>query len=105
MVRAKLFGRGDMTEDLPATGATDIDELREDIEKLVLLEEVAERRQQMIEERIARAVKAGLSRERIRAELNLSEESLRRVLEQDPPELPERLGISEETAEDLRQTD
>lgn len=92
-----------MTEGLPATGSAEIDELREDIEKLVLLEEVAERRQQMIEERIARAVAAGLDAERIRDELKLSEESLRRMLERDPPELAERLGISRESAENLRE--
>jgi orotate phosphoribosyltransferase-like protein len=94
-----------MTDDFPTTNPAEIDELREDIEKLVLLEEVAARRQQMIEERIARAIEAGLTAERIRDELNLSKETLRRVLHQDPPELAERLGISRETAENLRQTD
>jgi hypothetical protein len=96
---------GDMAEDVPTPGRLEIDELREDIEKLVLLEEVAERRQQRIEERIDRAIEAGLSPEQIRAELNLSKDSLHRMLEQDPPELAERLGISEETAENLSQTE
>jgi hypothetical protein len=94
-----------MAEDVPTPGRLEIDELREDIEKLVLLEEVAERRQQRIEERIDRAIEAGLSPEQIRAELNLSKDSLHRMLEQDPPELAERLGISEETAENLSQTE
>jgi hypothetical protein len=79
----------------------DLDLLRDDIEKLVLLEEVAERRQQLIEKRLDEALEAGVSAETIRSELNLSKESLRRLLEQDPPELTERLGISEETAENL----
>jgi hypothetical protein len=85
------------------TGAepVDIDLLREDIEKLVLLEEVAERRQQLIERRLEEAVAAGMSADRIRSELNLSRESIRRLLTDDPPKLAERLGISEETAEDL----
>jgi hypothetical protein len=94
-----------MVEEASTPGAGELDELRDDIEKLVLLEEVAERRQRMIEERIGRAVEAGVSAERIRAELNLSRESLRRLLQHDPPELAERLGLSEETAESLRQTD
>jgi hypothetical protein len=80
---------------------TGIDGLREDLEKLVLLEEVAERRQQLIEERLERAVASGLSVERIRSELKLSKESMRRLLDDDPPELAERLGISEQTAEVL----
>jgi hypothetical protein len=94
-----------MVEDAPTPNAAEIDELREDIEKLVLLEEVAERRQQMIEERIERALEAGLTPERIREELNLSKESLRRLVEKNPPELAERLGISQETAENLRSSD
>ena len=78
-----------------------IDLLREDIEKLVLLEEVAERRQQLIEQRLDEAIESGISAETIRGELKLSKESLRRLLEQDPPELAERLGISQETVENL----
>jgi dihydropteroate synthase len=87
----------------PEGRAKDIALLREEIEKLVLLEEVAERRQQMIEERLERAIQAGLSREQIRNELGLSKESIRRLLDQKTPDLAERLGISEETAENLSQ--
>jgi CRISPR/Cas system CSM-associated protein Csm2 small subunit len=94
-----------MADDTTMPGSVEIDQLREDIEKLVLLEEVAERRQQMIEERIGRAIETGMSAERIRNELSLSKESIRRLLDQDPPELAERLGLSQETAEELRQTD
>jgi hypothetical protein len=78
-----------------------IDLLREDIEKLVLLEEVAERRQKLIEERLDEALQSGISAETIRSELKLSQESLERLLEKDPPELAERLGISQKTAENL----
>jgi DNA-binding transcriptional regulator YiaG len=78
-----------------------LDLLREDIEKLVLLEEVAERRQKMIEERLDQALESGIDAETIRNELKLSKESLRRLLEKDPPELAERLGISEETVDNL----
>ena len=46
--------------------ALDIDLLREEIEKLVLLEEVAERRQQMIEKQLDEATQAGISPETIR---------------------------------------
>jgi hypothetical protein len=81
----------------------DIALLREEIEKLVLLEEVAERRQQMIEEQLERATQAGLTPEQIRKELGLSKESIRRLLDQKTPDLAERLGISEETAENLAQ--
>lgn len=79
----------------------DISLLREEIEKLVLLEEVAERRQKMIQEQLDLATKAGLSPEEIRDELGLSKESIRRLLDQKTPDLAERLGISRETAENL----
>jgi biotin operon repressor len=82
----------------------DISLLREEIEKLVLLEEVAERRQKMIEEQLDLATKAGLSAEEIRHELGLSKESIRRLLDQKTPDLAERLGISEETAENLSES-
>ena len=82
---------------------TDIDQLREEIEKLVLLEEVAERRQQMIEEQLERAIQAGLTPEQIRDQLGLSKESVRKLLDQKTPDLAERLGISEETAANLSQ--
>lgn len=80
---------------------THLDLLREDIEKLVLLEEVAERRQKLIEDRLDQALESGINAETIRKELKLSKESLRRLLEKDPPELAERLGISEETVDNL----
>jgi DNA-binding XRE family transcriptional regulator len=82
---------------------TNIDLLREEIEKLVLLEEVAERRQQMIEEQLQRAMDAGLTQEQIRDELGLSKESVRKLLDLKTPDLAQRLGISEETAENLAQ--
>ena len=83
--------------------ALDIDALREEIEKLVLLEQVAERRQQMIEQRLDEATQAGITPETIRNELGLSKDSMRRLLDQKTPDLAERLGISEETAENLAQ--
>ena len=82
----------------------DISLLREEIEKLVLLEEVAERRQKMIEEQLDLATKAGLSAEEIRSELGLSKESIRRLLDQKTPDLAERLGISRESAENLSES-
>jgi hypothetical protein len=81
----------------------DIDALREEIEKLVLLEEVAERRQQTIERKLEEATEAGIAPETIRNELGLSKESMRRLLDQKTPDLAERLGISEETAGNLAQ--
>jgi hypothetical protein len=83
--------------------AADIALLREEIEKLVLLEEVAERRQQMIEEQLERAIQGGLTPGQIRDELGLSKESIRKLLDQKTPDLAERLGISEESAENLSQ--
>jgi hypothetical protein len=83
--------------------AMDIDLLREEIEKLVLLEEVAERRQQMIEKQLEAATEAGLSAETIREQLGLSKESIQRLLDQKTPDLAERLGISQESAENLAQ--
>ena len=79
----------------------DLDLLREEIEKLVLLEEVAERRQHLVEKRLDDALEAGISPEQIRGELKLSKESLERLLRADPPTLADRLGISEHTAENL----
>ena len=79
----------------------DLDALREEIEKLVLLEEVAERRQQLIEQQLEEAVSEGLTQETIRKELKLSKESVQRLLDQKTPDLAERLGISQQTADDL----
>ena len=81
----------------------DIDLLREEIEKLVLLEEVAERRQQMIEKQLDEATQAGITPETIREKLGLSKDSIRKLLDQRTPDLATRLGISEETAENLGQ--
>lgn len=86
-----------------ARGGIDLDRLREDIERLVLLEEVAERRQQMIEGRLEEAIASGMTADQIRKELNLSKESVKRLLHEDPPDLAERLGISQETAENLKE--
>jgi hypothetical protein len=81
----------------------DLDRLREDIERLLLLEEVAERRQAMIEGRLEEAIASGMTADQIRRELNLSKESVKRLLNEDPPDLAERLGISEETADNLKE--
>jgi hypothetical protein len=78
-----------------------LDALREEIEKLVLLEEVAERRQQMIERQLEEAIGEGITQETIRKELKLSKESVQRLLDQKTPDLAERLGISQQTANDL----
>jgi gas vesicle protein len=83
--------------------AMDIDLLREEIEKLVLLEEVAERRQQMIEKQLDEATESGISAETIRQQLGLSKESIQKLLDQKTPDLAERLGISQESAENLAQ--
>ena len=79
----------------------DLDALREEIEKLVLLEEVAERRQQLIEQQLEEAISEGLTQETIRKELKLSKESVQRLLDQKTPDLADRLGISQQTADDL----
>ena len=79
----------------------DLDALREEIEKLVLLEEVAERRQQLIERQLEEAIGEGITQETIRKELRLSKESIQRLLDQKTPDLAERLGISQQTAKDL----
>ena len=84
-----------------ADAGVDLDGLRQEIEKLILLEQVAERRQQLIEERLDRAIEQGMSADEIRAELGLSEESIQKLLREDPPTLAERLGISKQTAENL----
>jgi DNA-binding XRE family transcriptional regulator len=81
--------------------AADLDDLRQEIEKLILLEQVAERRQQLIEERLDRAIEKGMTADRIRSELGLSKESIEKLLNQDPPKLAERLGISKQTVENL----
>ena len=83
--------------------AMDIDLLREEIEKLVLLEEVAERRQQMIEKQLNEATQSWISPETIREQLGLSKESMQKLLDQKTPDLAERLGISQESAGNLAQ--
>ena len=83
--------------------AMDIDLLREEIEKLVLLEEVAERRQELIEKQLDEATQSGISQETIREQLGLSKESIQKLLDQKIPDLAERLGISQESAENLAQ--
>jgi hypothetical protein len=83
--------------------AMDIDLLREEIEKLILLEEVAERRQEMIEKQLDEATESGISAETIRRQLGLSKESIQKLLDQKTPDLAERLGISQETADNLAQ--
>ena len=80
---------------------SEIQLLREELEKLVLLEEVAERRQEMIEERLAAVVAAGVSREQLRDELDLSAESFDKLVSLDAPPVAERLGVSEESVESL----
>ena len=84
-----------------ADAGVDLDDLRQEIEKLILLEQVAERRQQLIEERLDRAIEQGMSADQIRAELGLSGESIEKLLREDPPTLADRLGISKQTAENL----
>jgi predicted transcriptional regulator len=81
----------------------DIEILREEIEKLVLLEEVAERRQQLIEKALDEAISEGMSQEAIRKELGLSKESIKKLLDSHTPDLAERLDISDGTAENLAQ--
>jgi hypothetical protein len=81
---------------------TDVDDLREDLEKLVMIEEVAERRQEIIEKRLAKALDSGIAPDQLRSELGLSKESLNRLVDEDAPSVPERLGVSAQTAENLR---
>lgn len=80
---------------------TDVDDLREDLEKLVMIEEVAERRQEIIEKRLAKALDGGITPDRLRSELGLSMESLNRLVDEDAPSVAERLGVSAQTAENL----
>jgi hypothetical protein len=80
---------------------TDVDDLREDLEKLVMIEEVAERRQEIIEKRLAKALDGGITPDQLRSGLGLSKESLNRLVDEDAPSVPERLGVSAQTAENL----
>ena len=67
-------------------------ELREDLERLLLLQKVAAHRQEAVERRLDEALEAGLTPEQLRTELDLSPESARQLLELDPA-LAERIGI------------
>ena len=62
---------------------TNVDDLREDLEKLVMIEEVAERRQEIIEKRLAKALDGGITPNQLRSELGLSKESLNRLVDED----------------------
>ena len=81
-----------------------ISELREDLERLVLLEQVAASRQEAIEKRLVQAVDAGITAEQLRNELDLSKSSISKLLALDAPDLAERLGISQESVEKLQPT-
>jgi hypothetical protein len=73
-------------------GLSQIFELREDLERLLLLEKVVAHRQEAVEKRLDDALEAGLTPEQLRTELDLSPESARQLLELDPA-LAERIGI------------
>jgi hypothetical protein len=73
-------------------------ELREELERLLLLEQVVVRRQEVIERRLDEVLENGITAEQLRSKLNLSEQSARQLLELDAP-LAERLGILQETVE------
>jgi hypothetical protein len=85
-----------------ADRSVQISELREDLERLVLLEQVAASRQVAIEQRLVQAVEAGITPEQLRSELDLSKSSVSKLLALDSPDLAERLGISQETVEKLQ---
>jgi hypothetical protein len=85
-----------------ADRSVQISELREDLERLVLLEQVAASRQVAIEQRLVQAVEAGITPDQLRSELDLSKSSVSKLLALDSPDLAERLGISQETVEKLQ---
>jgi hypothetical protein len=78
-----------------------ISELREDLERLVLLEQVAANRQLAIEKRLNEVAILGITAEQLRKELDLSKDSIDKLLALDAPGLAERLGLSQETVEKL----
>ena len=78
-----------------------ISELREDLEKLVLLEHVAANRQEAIEKRLNEVADSGITADQLRTELDISKDSIHKLLALDAPGLTERLGISQETVENL----
>jgi hypothetical protein len=78
-----------------------ISELREDLERLVLLEQVAANRQLAIEKRLNEVADSGITAEQLRKELDLSKDSIDKLLALDAPGLAERLGLSRETLEKL----
>jgi hypothetical protein len=75
-------------------------ELREELERLLLLERVAASRQHEVERRLDEALQAGITPEELRERLNLSKESARELLELDAT-IAERLGITPQTVEKL----
>lgn len=81
-----------------------ISELREDLERLVLLEQVAVNRQEAIEKRLVEAVETGITPEQLQSELDLSEDSISKLLALDAPGLAERLGLSQDSVEKLQRS-
>jgi hypothetical protein len=97
--------RGTLSYEGAMTGAAvQLIELREDLERLLLLEQVVVRRQEAIERRLDEAQESGITPEQLRSQLNLSKESARQLLELDAT-LAERIGISQETVENLKPDD
>jgi len=81
--------------------SVEVSELREDLERLVLLEQVAANRQLAIEKRLNQIAESGITAEQLRKELDLSKDSIDKLLALDAPGLVERLGLSQETVEKL----
>jgi hypothetical protein len=75
-------------------------ELREELERLLLLERVTASRQDEVERRLDEALEAGITAEELRERLNLSKESARELLELDAT-IADRLGITQQTVEKL----
>jgi hypothetical protein len=75
-------------------------ELREELERLLLLERVAASRQHEVERRLDEALQAGITPEELRERLNLSKESARELLELDAT-IAERLGITQQMVDKL----
>jgi hypothetical protein len=80
----------------------DVQEARDLLENVVLLEKVAVNREAKAEELMDSLASEGMTPDQMAEELDISDQSVEALLERDEPKAPhERVGVSEQSIEKL----